>query len=131
MNSINTHHQIDQELSGKPVELSDGFAQVELLTTEAMRADERGLVHGGFIFSLADYAAMLAVNDPNVVLGAAETRFLAPVEQGQTVVAKAQLKFSERKKRIVQVQVSREQDLVFEGSFTCFVLPQHVLDQGK
>jgi acyl-coenzyme A thioesterase PaaI-like protein len=44
-----------------------------------MAADQRGLVHGGFTFGLADYAAMVAVNDPNVVLGAAEVRFLAPV----------------------------------------------------
>ena len=32
------------------------------------------------MFGAADYAAMLAVNDPNVVLGNAELRFVAPVE---------------------------------------------------
>jgi acyl-coenzyme A thioesterase PaaI-like protein len=47
-----------------------------------MVVDAHGLVHGGFVFGLADYAAMLAVNDPNVVLGAAEARFLKPVRRG-------------------------------------------------
>ena len=37
----------------------------------------------------ADYAAMLAVNDPFVVLGAAQTRFLAPVAVGERVIARA------------------------------------------
>jgi acyl-coenzyme A thioesterase PaaI-like protein len=48
-----------------------------------MAVDDRGLVHGGFVFGLADHAAMLAVNDPNVVLGAASTRFLKPVRVGE------------------------------------------------
>lgn len=32
-----------------------------------MAADEYRLVHGGFIFGLADYAVMLAINEPTVV----------------------------------------------------------------
>ena len=48
-----------------------------------MAADGRGLVHGGFTFGLADFAAMCAVNDPNVVLGAATCKFLAPVQVGR------------------------------------------------
>ena len=55
-----------------------------------MAADGSGLAHGGFIFGLADYAAMIAVNHPNVVLGAAEVRFLKPVVSGETVVARGQ-----------------------------------------
>ncbi len=71
-----THLAIDRRLSGEPVELEPGRARLELLTTRAMQADERGLVHGGFIFSFADHAAMLAINDPFVVLGAASVKFL-------------------------------------------------------
>lgn len=124
---IETHKQIDQDLCGKPVELGEGQSRVELTTTEKMVADESGLVHGGFIFSLADYAAMIAVNHPNVVLGAADVKFLKPVRQGQTVVAKADVEENQGKKRFVSVAVYQDEDEIFQGLFTCFVLDRHVL----
>ena len=88
---IKTHLSIDKQLCGQVVELGEGRAVVNLMLTPNMSADKRGLVHGGFIFGLADYAAMLAVNDPNVVLGAAETRFLKPCQVGETIEANAQV----------------------------------------
>ena len=72
----------DPRFCGTLVELGEGSARVALDAIDSMVVDAQGLVHGGFVFGLADYAAMLAVNDPNVVLGAAETRFLKPVRRG-------------------------------------------------
>ena len=66
-----THEAIDPELCGRLVSLAEGTAVVELRTVARMAADAHGLVHGGFVFGLADHAAMLAVNHPNVVLGSA------------------------------------------------------------
>ncbi len=98
-----------------------------------MAADHRGLVHGGFIFGLADYAAMLAIDDPLVVLGAAEVRFLAPVQVGDVVTAHAceHTKISSArssKRRMVEVIATVKKRDVFHGTFTCFVLTEHVLD---
>lgn len=124
----NTHLGIDQRLCGEPEALAEGQATVRLQTTSNMAADERGLVHGGFVFGLADYAAMLAVNDPNVVLGSADVRFLKPVVVGETVVAVAAVEETDRKKRTVSVSVRRDDDEVMKGTLTCFVLAQHVLD---
>ena len=124
---IITHLDIDQRLCGTPVLVSADTSRVELKTTENMTADESGLVHGGFIFGLADYAAMIAVNHPNVVLGGAEVRFLKPVQVGETVTAEAKVEAPSGKKRPVSVTVSRDGKPVFEGTFTCFVLDVHVL----
>lgn len=125
----NTHLAIDAALVGTPTALSEGRASVTLVTTDAMAADARGLVHGGFLFGLADYAAMLAVNDPNVVLGSADTKFLAPVRVGETVRAEAQREEVKGRKHMVRV-VGRVGDrAVFEGVFTTFVLDGHVLDR--
>ncbi len=124
----NTHPNIDPTLVGRVVELAAERAVAELTTTERMAADGRGLVHGGFVFGLADYAAMLAVNDPNVVLGAAETKFTRPVVVGDVVRAEATVESSTGKKRSVRVRVARGDDVVLEGTFACFVLEQHVLD---
>jgi predicted thioesterase len=70
---------------------------------------------------------MIAVNDPNVVLGAAEVKFLKPVKVGQSLVAEATVADESGKKRLVTVVVKRGDDDILEGTFSCFVLDQHVL----
>jgi acyl-coenzyme A thioesterase PaaI-like protein len=124
----NTHHSIDPRWVGAAVELRENEATATLTAVSEMAADTRGLVHGGFTFGLADFAAMLAVNDPNVVLGAAETRFLAPVQLGEVMVATAKVVTESGKKRSVEVTVHVADKAVMKGVFTCFVLPKHVLD---
>lgn len=124
---IQTHRDIDYALCGRPVVVEDGCCQVEMTTTPQMAVDASGLVHGGFIFGLADHAAMVAVNHPNVVLGAADVRFLKPVRAGETVVAQARVEAKEGRKHSAVVQVDRGDEAVFKGTFACFVLDRHVL----
>ena len=126
--NIETHRAIDRALCGEPEALSPGRARVRLQTTERMAADERGLVHGGFVFGLADYAAMLAVNDPNVVLGGAETRFVAPVRVGDVVDATAEIREEKGKKRVIAIEATVGERKVLTGTLTAFVLEQHVFD---
>ena len=128
--NIFTHQKTNQELCGNPLLVEEDFSRVELVTTEKMAVDESGLIHGGFIFGLADYAAMIAVNHPNVVLGAADVKFLMPVRVDERVIAEAQVHFKEGKKRKVSVIVKRGDTKIFKGKFACFVLSEHVLNQG-
>lgn len=127
--TLNTHLLIDAALVGTPGPIGEGRATARLTTTGVMAADTRGLVHGGFVFGLADYAAMLAVNDPNVVLGSADTRFLAPVRVGDVVVAEAERVEHRGRKHVLRVVARVAGSAVFEGTFTTFVLDQHVLDR--
>jgi len=124
---IHTHHLIDQELCGQPAELRPGYCRVSFTATSRMAADDKGLVHGGFVFGLADYAAMLAVNDPHVVLGAAAVKFLKPVAVGDHIVAEARVGEVNGRKHLVDVVVSRKEETLLEGQLTCFVLDRHVL----
>lgn len=128
MTAPNTHLGIDASLCGAPVALGEGTATASLTTTPQMAADDRGLVHGGFVFGLADYAAMLAVNDPNVVLGAADTRFVAPVKVGDVVLATAERVAEKGRKHVIEVTARVGDTEVFTGTFTTFVLDRHVLD---
>ncbi len=127
---LKTHLAASTTLVGEAVSGGPGKATASLATSKEMAVDDRGLVHGGFIFGLADLAAMAAINDPNVVLGAAEVRFLAPVRVGQVVVASAEAG-GVGKKRAVEVRAKlADEDLeVFIGRFTCFVLDHHVFDK--
>ncbi len=127
-NHIQTHNNIDHQLCGTPLEVKDGTSRVKLTTRQDMTVDHFDLVHGGFVFGLADHAAMIAVNHPNVVLGGAEVKFQKPVRVGEILIAEARVDSNEGKKRPVRVSVKRDEEIVFEGTFTCFVLDRHVLE---
>ena len=124
---LNTHLNINTSLCGKVTKLQENYAEVLLHTTQQMAADMQGLVHGGFIFGAADYAAMSAVNDPYVVLGVSSSKFIAPVKVGDAVICKASVVSIKGKKAEVEVEAFVNEKLVFEGNFTTFVLPAHVL----
>ena len=91
-------------------------------------SDAHRLVHGGFVFGLADHAAMLAVNHPNVVLGSADIRFERPVVVGDALVATAKLRPDGGKKQIVDVHVRRGDEVVMHGELVCFSPAHHVLE---
>lgn len=124
---IKTHQQICKDYSGEPLELQENYAKVKLITTDIMKLDDRGLIHGGYIFSLADYAAMLAINKPTVVLGGANCRFLVPIKVGDELIAVATLINVEGKKMMVDVHITRGTEVVFIGEFYCFTPDKHVL----
>ncbi|ASJ02989.1 thioesterase [Thermococcus profundus] len=125
-----THTLTSERLVGRPVLIGEGRAVVELETIDEMKVDEYGLVHGGFTFGLADYAAMLAVNEPTVVLGKAEVRFLKPVKVGEKLRAEANVVDDLGRKKVVKAEVFNERgEKVFEGTFHCYVLEKHVLEK--
>ena len=126
-----THEKISAALCGRPEELRPGYARVVLEAGREMAADDRGLVHGGFTFGLADYAAMLAVNEPTVVLASATTKFLGPVVAGERLEAEANVERTDGRKRWVKVTVRRGDAAVMEGEFMAVVPDHHILDVPK
>ncbi len=123
-----THSGIAIDLVGRVLEIeTDHFARVSLVTNENMLADEKGLIHGGFTFGLADYAAMLAVNHPNVVLTAANVQYIHPVKLGDILLALARVEKKEGQQRQVAVEIRVADNTVFHGQFTCLITNKHVL----
>lgn len=125
----NTHLAINKELCGTPVEINSTGSKVTMFVSQNMAADGIGLAHGGFVFGLADYAAMLAVNHPNVVLGKADVKFLKPVKVGDKLMAIAEKLPEKGIKKPIKVTVMRETEPVFQGEFICLVTEKHVLEQ--
>jgi len=126
-----THSGVSESLVGKAESIESGkSARASLVTTKDMAADNKGLVHGGFTFSLADYAAMLAVNDPFVVLLASNVRFMKPVAVGDKLTANAKVTDKADNRRKVWCEVTNQNGTkVFEGEFLCMVLERHVLER--
>jgi len=126
-NALVTHLMINRALCGELLELKHSYAKVSLTTTAEMSVDENHLVHGGFIFGAADFAAMAAVNDPNVVLVEANTKFLAPVEVGKSIVFEATASHETTRSRFISVIGKLGDVKAFEGDFKAVVLDRHVL----
>lgn len=127
---IKTHKSINQFFCGEPIDIEDGKrGLLKLKTVEEMKADEKGLVHGGFIFSAADYLAMITVNHPNVVLGSANVRFAKPVKLGDEILFKSEVLSGDGRKSLVKVDGFVNDKKVFEGEFICYNLQEHVLDR--
>lgn len=126
-----THLSVSGKLVGKAERIESGkCSRVSLTVNPEMRVDEKGLAHGGFAFGLADYAAMVAVNDPYVVLLSCQVRFLKPVIVGEKLVAQAEVTETGGKKRKVWCEVfNQDQQRVFEGEFLCLVLTHHLLEK--
>ena len=128
-NKLNTHLLASEKLVGKVLKIEQKYAEVSLKITNEMVVDDFGLAHGGFVFGLADYAAMVAINQPTVVLGKAEVKFMKPVVLNDEVNAKATVSDEGNGKKIPVDVISHNQhnEMVFEGTFVCFVLENHIL----
>ncbi len=125
---VKTHTIASSSLIGLPVKIEEGVSSItELLATADMAVDLQGLVHGGFVFGLADYAAMLAVNNSFVVLGSSQVKFIAPVKVGDVMIAYAKVESVQSRRREVSVDVKVGELTVLSGSFTCIILDKHVL----
>ena len=124
---VKTHERINQELCGEIIKLEHGYVELRLTTTPEMVADEVGLIHGGFVFSAADYAAMLAVNERNVVLVASDCQFLSPVKFHDEVNIIARVRHKEGRKRNVHVEAFVLDIKVFEGEFKTVITEKHIL----
>lgn len=124
---VKTHQRIDEELMGEITFHERGNVELRLETTSEMVADDLGLIHGGFIFSSADYAAMVAVNEPNVVLVGSECQFLSPVKFHDEVLFKAKVRHKEGRKRNVHVDAYVHDVKVFSGEFKTVITEEHVL----
>ncbi|SFV75767.1 Hot dog fold protein HP0420 [hydrothermal vent metagenome] len=124
---LKTHNEIDQNFNGELVKLELGYAEVNLVTKQEMVVDEYNLIHGGYIFSAADFAAMAAVNEKNVVLVASDCQFLSPVKLFDEVKVMARVRHKEGRKRNVHVEAFVFDVKVFEGEFKTVITEKHVL----
>lgn len=124
---LKTHLKTNPALCGQLIKLENDYAEVELVTTPEMSADSHNLVHGGFTFGAADFCAMAAVNDPNVVLVNSNCKFLSPVKVGDRVHFKAKQIHQDSRKREIDVQGYLNDIKILDGKFMAVVLEKHVL----
>ncbi len=125
-NLLKTHKRVNSTFCGSITALEENYSKVSLLTINEMVVDELGLVHSGFIFSSASYAAAIAINSENSVIIGCKTNFLAPAKVGDHIEFEARVKFEDLRKREVNV-IGKINDIkIFQGIFQVVVLEKHI-----
>jgi acyl-CoA thioesterase len=104
-----------RDLGMELVEVGDGTAVVRMPVTGPM-VNGHAIAHGGFVFLLADTAFACACNSrgPVTVAAGADITFVAPVRQGDVLVATAQERVSFGRSGIYDVTVRRGEEVVAE-----------------
>lgn len=122
-----THSKIRSTLVGNLTELKKGFSKVVLQTTQEMIVDDFGLIHNGFIFGSAEYAAVASINEENVVVIGCRSKFFAPAKLGDIIEFEAKGRFEEARKREIKVVGKINEIKVFEGVYQAILLEKHIL----
>ncbi len=122
-----THAKIKSTLVGTLIELKKSNAKVLLQTSHEMIVDEFGLIHSGFVFGAAEYAAVAAINEENVVIIGCRSKFFAPAKLGDSIEFEAKSRYEEARKREIKVIGSINEVKVFEGIFHAVILEKHIL----
>lgn len=123
---LKTHDKIRTNLCGTIIKLDNGYSKTTLQTTKEMVLDDLGLIHSGFIFGAADYAAAVAVNEANVVVIGSRSSFLAPAKLNDLIEFEAKAKFEDSRKREIKVVAKINDIRIYEGTFHAVVLEQHI-----
>lgn len=125
-NELKTSPNIKLNLSGTVVALEANHAKTNFFATSEMIVDTEGLIHSGFVFSAASYAALASINETHSVLIGAKIHFYAPSRVNEMIEFDAHAHFGESKKREVRVIGKTKDVKVFEGTFQIVVLEDHI-----
>ncbi len=124
---IITHQLIDKELCGTPV----------MVETEKPcgiydhAQDGRGWLRSGawrIYLRACRLCCHACCQSPQCCAWRGRCKILKPVKAGESVYAQAGVTEISGKKQMVDVTVKREDEVVFKGEFSCFVLEKHVLE---
>lgn len=112
-----TCNSLKSEFIGSIVKMTYEEVITKFAPTKQMISDESNLIHSGFIFNAANYAAMCLVNQPHAITIGAEVEFLAPVEFEQEMMFLATVKQSNAKKFEISVKGTLLDIKIFEAIF--------------
>lgn len=137
LNEENVHIPLDNDdlqvctsmpsnIVGELIELYRNKAVVRFRPNERMIMDESKMIHAGFVFNAASFAAMAAINKKYSVLIASDMKFLAPIELGHEITFKAQAIQSDTKKCEVKVEGFLLDIKIFDSLFHIAVFDKKI-----
>ena len=130
---LNIPISINSTLCGGIINMKPNYAKTALVTSDEMVFDDEKLIHGGFIFGAAEWAAHVAINTQYSVTISAKVNLYAPAKVGDLIEFEAQAYFEESKTREIKVVGTIKDIKVFEGTYQVVILEEHIfkLQQKK
>jgi acyl-coenzyme A thioesterase PaaI-like protein len=119
--------QMDQDFCGTIVKMNEARSEIELVTTGDMVSDKKGLVHSGYLYSSATFAALVALNKPNAVIVSSKMNYLAPISVGSTITIRADVKHRDSKKAIIKITGKMLDLEIMDGEMVAVNLEKHPL----
>jgi acyl-coenzyme A thioesterase PaaI-like protein len=108
-----------QEIVGEILEIETDKEGLSLLeTTEKMSLEKTKIIRGHILFAQANTIANAVVDAEIALTAEAKIEFIAPAYAGDRILAKAKVISSHKRKRVVEVILKTQKDLVFHGTFT-------------
>lgn len=108
---------INTDFCGELIRIAENNAEVVFTASSAMLSDNERMIHPGFVFNSASYAALCAINKKNAIIISSEVKFLAPIELGHEVLFKAVALQNGFKKCEVRVEGFLLDIKIFESMF--------------
>ncbi|MBN1596387.1 transcription factor FapR [candidate division FCPU426 bacterium] len=109
----------NQEVIGEILEIESDKEGLSLLeTTEAMSLEKTKIVRGHILFAQANTIANAVVDAKIALTAEAKIEYIAPAYAGDRILAKAKVVGSHKRKRVVEVVLKTQKDLVLHGTFT-------------
>jgi acyl-coenzyme A thioesterase PaaI-like protein len=94
----------------------EGLSLLE--TTEEMSLEKTRIVRGHILFAQANTIANAVVDAEIALTAEAKIEYIAPAYAGDRILAKAKVISSQKRKRVVEVLLKTQKELVFHGTFT-------------
>ncbi len=111
------------ELIGEPVDVElDKNALSILEVTPDMVFRKNDIARGHFLFAQANSLAVAVVNAEVALTGSAQVVFKRPVIMGEKIIAKATVNSKKSNRYSISVVSRVNQEIVFEGDFSVFVI---------
>lgn len=124
---VRTHTELDVNYAGYIDAMKEDESFTTLSTSRMMQADSEHLTHSGFVGSAAEYAALIAVNEPNGMIYSVNSQYFACARIGDDIKYHATVKHSEGRKRDVIVIGKIEAIKIYEAHIIVVIPEYHPL----
>ncbi|HHT93263.1 MAG TPA: transcription factor FapR [Clostridia bacterium] len=106
------------EKYGEIIDLKSGSSGISVMvTTKKMCFDERDMVRGCCLYSMAESLAMTIIDEPAALIGVANIKYKVLVTSDTRLVARGEVRVKRENSFIVWVKIYNDQVEVFSGKF--------------
>ena len=121
-----------KDIIGELIDLELGKVAVStLLVTQDMVLEKAGVLHGYFMYAMADTLSLALVDAEHALTGVANVKYKVPVRAGSKLVARAEVANKRGPRYFIHVFIRSNNVEVFRAKFTIVALDDQVKELEK